>query len=58
MWRDLPEDDKQEFIEEYEIEKIDYEKCLKIYHSSPAYVAYLLAKNKKTGKCPNCVLST
>ncbi|CAO1419610.1 unnamed protein product [Diamesa tonsa] len=51
MWRDLPEDDKQEFIEEYELEKIDYEKCLKIYHSSPAYVAYLLAKNKKTGKC-------
>lgn len=22
MWRDLPEDDKQEFIEEYEVEKV------------------------------------
>lgn len=48
MWRDLPEEDKQEFIEEYELEKIDYEKSLKAYHSSPVYLAYLLAKNKKT----------
>nr|XP_023023681.1 SWI/SNF-related matrix-associated actin-dependent regulator of chromatin subfamily E member 1-like isoform X1 [Leptinotarsa decemlineata]XP_023023682.1 SWI/SNF-related matrix-associated actin-dependent regulator of chromatin subfamily E member 1-like isoform X1 [Leptinotarsa decemlineata] len=46
MWRDLPEEEKNEFVEEYELEKVEYEKTLKTYHSSPAYLAFMAAKNK------------
>ncbi|MCL4122638.1 UNVERIFIED_CONTAM: hypothetical protein GTU68_005908, partial [Idotea baltica] len=48
MWRDLPEADKQDFVDEYEAEKLDYEKALKTYHASPSYQAYLSAKTKGT----------
>ena len=30
--------------------QVDYEKSLKIYHNTPAYLAYMAAKSKKTGR--------
>jgi len=46
MWKLLPEDEKTEFIDEYEAEKLEYEKSLKAYHQTPAYQAYMSAKSK------------
>ncbi|XP_071535512.1 SWI/SNF-related matrix-associated actin-dependent regulator of chromatin subfamily E member 1-like isoform X4 [Panulirus ornatus] len=52
MWRDLPEADKQDFVDEYETEKAEYTKALEAYHSSPAYQQYLAAKSKASSqKC-------
>ncbi|XP_004523973.1 SWI/SNF-related matrix-associated actin-dependent regulator of chromatin subfamily E member 1 [Ceratitis capitata] len=46
MWKQLTEGDKQEFIDEYEADKAEYEKALKTYHNSPAYLSFLAAKSK------------
>jgi len=46
MWRDLPDHEKAEFTEEYESEKVEYDRALKVYQASPAYIAYLQAKTK------------
>ncbi|XP_031640290.1 SWI/SNF-related matrix-associated actin-dependent regulator of chromatin subfamily E member 1-like isoform X2 [Contarinia nasturtii] len=46
MWRELPSRERQEYIDEYEQEKAEYDKALKAYHNSPAFLQYLAAKNK------------
>ncbi|KAL7011839.1 hypothetical protein ACKWTF_014484 [Chironomus riparius] len=48
LWKDLPDEDKKVYIDEYEAEKIEYEKALKVYHNTPAYLAYMQAKSKKS----------
>jgi len=46
MWRDLPEKERGEYTEDYETEKQEFDKAMKMYQSSPAFQAYLTAKSK------------
>lgn len=70
MWREISDGEKQQFVDEYEAEKVlidhltnetkllmkifiwntnfqrEYDKNLKAYHSSPAYLTFVSAKNK------------
>lgn len=47
MWRELPNDEKTLFLEEYETESIQYKEQLRQYYGSPAYQAWLV--NKEAG---------
>ncbi|VDL19532.1 unnamed protein product [Hymenolepis diminuta] len=46
MWRELPDEEKNIYIEEYEAEKQRYNETLRQYHSSPAYQAWMVAKER------------
>ena len=41
MWRDLSSQEKQEYFDEYEMDKREYNNSLKSYHDSPAYQSWL-----------------
>lgn len=43
-WREMSDEDKQPYIEEYESEKLVYNEQLKVYRNSPAYKRWLEAK--------------
>lgn len=46
QWRNLPEDERQGFFAEYEVEKSEYQEAMKAYHNSTAYREWLKSKEK------------
>jgi SWI/SNF-related matrix-associated actin-dependent regulator of chromatin subfamily E protein 1 len=47
MWREAADSEKSVYQEEYDQEKIEYDKALKAYHNSAAYQAFLASKKAK-----------
>nr|AAW25123.1 SJCHGC08108 protein [Schistosoma japonicum] len=57
MWRELPDDEKILYVEEYDAEKTQYTELLRQYHSSPAYQAWLVAKERAEKSLKNKIKS-
>lgn len=45
-WRELSDEDKQPYLEEYEAEKANYAEQMKVYRNSPAYKRWLELKQQ------------
>lgn len=48
LWRNLPDEEKQEYTDEYDVEKQEYDRNMAMYKSTPAYQAYIQAKSRGT----------
>lgn len=46
-WRNMADDEKQKYLDQYESEKAEYHRATAIYQQSPAYQAYLAAKEQQ-----------
>lgn len=46
-WRNMAEDEKQKYLDQYDKEKTEYHRATAIYQQSPAYQAYLAAKEQQ-----------
>ncbi|XP_028412118.1 SWI/SNF-related matrix-associated actin-dependent regulator of chromatin subfamily E member 1-like [Dendronephthya gigantea] len=46
MWRDLPDEERQVFFDEYELDKVQYNESMKAYHNSQEYQQWIAAKGR------------
>ena len=46
-WHNMADKKKQKLLDQYESEKVEYHRATAIYQQSPAYQAYLAAKEKE-----------
>ena len=46
MWREMSDEEKQPYIDEYEKEKVVYTEQMKVYKNSSAYKRFMDAKTQ------------
>lgn len=46
MWKGAPDAERAAYQQEYELEKVEYEKAMKAYNNSPAYKHYVNERNR------------